>query len=124
MLVIFSTSDYLINKVLAFIVKAFQSVVGFLSDVKASASQSSLRQDSCQTQEITEQIEQVTFNCSHLCNTCESIVKIRLLDNFTPINPQIKRMLNMTLNEIFINLTDSYPLIAIQFSKIVQLVAL
>jgi hypothetical protein len=129
LLVTFSTSDYLLNSVLASIVKSFQHIVSYLCEVKCSKTPASQQQQLSSSHESSQEasakkIENLAYNCSHLCNTIDSIVKIRSLDNFTPIGPQIKKMLNRTLNEIFINLTDAYPLIAIQFSKIVQLVSM
>lgn len=68
---------------------------------------------------------------SYLCNNCvmlteciSSIVRLRQLDYYTPINNQIKKNLNEILNNLFINLTDTFPLIAIQLSKLIQLLSL
>jgi hypothetical protein len=130
-LVVFSTSDFLVNTVLASVIKSFQMVVSYLCEVKCGNVSSGcgnsqptvemLRNDVAASR---KNIEPLACNCAILCNTIESIVRIRLLDNFSSISPHIKKLLNRTLNEIFINLTDSLPLVAIQFSKIVQLVSI
>ena len=63
-------------------------------------------------------------NCRLLTNCVESIVKIRNLENFTPITSKLKSTINTALNEILIKLTDLYPLLAIEMTKIIQILAL
>jgi hypothetical protein len=113
-LIVLSTSDYLLNSVLVSIIENLQIVIDFLCE-KAS------RPDPANEK---AELENIANNCIELCNCVDSIVKIRLLDNYTPINTQIRAHLTKFLNSVFINLTDTYPLIAIQLSKLIQLLSL
>ena len=73
--------------------------------------------------EVTS-VESMATDCVHLCNTLQMIIQIRLLDNYAPLNDQLEQQLSRLLNTIFIKLTDSFPLIAIELSKIIQILAM
>lgn len=74
--------------------------------------------------EKEREIENASNNCVFLTDCISSIVRLRLLDYYTPLCDQIKNYLNKILNTIFINLTDTFPFIAIQLSKLIQLLSI
>ena len=108
-LITFSTSDYLLNPVLHSIIKSLRITISFLCE-QINASE--------------EQIESTASNCIQLANCTEMIIRIRHLDNFNTINSKVKLNLLNCLNTIFINLTEVYPLLAIEMSKLIQLLNL
>jgi hypothetical protein len=118
MLIILSTSDYLLNAVLFSIVNGLK---GFI-DANLIAQNRCARSDTFA--ENSDTIETIMCNLMRLTECAEYIVKIRTLDNYRPICAQLMPSLNMLLNSIFIDLTTNYPLIAIQMSKIIQLLTL
>ena len=150
-LIILSTSDFLLNSVVNAIVNSFHTIVRYLCEAASTSQPSQPTANSSQFLDVKDNrenkflinnfsnssqkmwsnentkknaiIENLAINCTHLCNAVESIVRIRLLDNYTSLSNQIRTNLNKTLNMIFINLTDAYPLFAIQFSKLIQLLA-
>ena len=69
-------------------------------------------------------IENLAKNCICLCDCVEIIVKIRYLDNFNAIGKQVMKNTMQILNSVFIKLTDTCPLLAIQISKLIQLLSL
>ena len=109
MLIAISTSDYLLNPVLGSIIVNLQIVTDYLCEPVG--------------QKSPLEIESITSDCVQLCTCAQSILKIRLLDNYNPLTVQIQEQLSKFLNHVFINLTDCYPLIAIEFSKLIQLLA-
>lgn len=112
-LIILSTSDYLLNSVLNSSINGLQIALDYLCDLNRS-----------NKNKKEGEIENLSGNCIHLCDCLVSIANIRQLDNYTPISSQIKGNINKILNTIFISLTDSFPLIAIQLSKLIQLLAI
>lgn len=72
----------------------------------------------------TRQVQALIYNCRLLTQSIESIIKIRNLENFTTITNKLKANINSILNTIFIKLTSVYPLLAIEISKLIQLLTL
>lgn len=112
--------------------KNLQNVVDYLNDIysqktqKTVAAQIHVHSANAAGEKTLEpnKIETISNNCVQLCQCIHSIVTIRLLDNYTPLSDQVKIDLNKLLNSIFINLTNSYPFIAIELSKLIQLLAM
>lgn len=119
MLIILSTSDYLLNQVLYSIVKSLRITIDYLCE--RFRMHNSSDNDSAVS---SEDLENITENSTTLSNCVEFIIKMRSLDNFHLINSKVKLNLLNILNSTFINLTDCYPLLAIQMSKLIQLLSL
>lgn len=113
MIIIISTSDYLLNPVLFSIIKGLQFMIEYICSRKGT----NLLSEYCQNTEA----ENIAFNCWHLIDCIEFIINIRSLDNFSVINNHVKERVFNILNTIFINLTEIYPLLAIKMSKLIQL---
>lgn len=113
MLIVLSTSDYLLNPVLDKTIKSLQVSIDYICEKSLTVATAGTLP--------MEAISNIAQNCSHLSNSVEFIVKLRHLDNFREINSQVKRNLVHNLNTVFIRLTDVYPLLAIQMSKLMQL---
>ncbi len=110
MIIIVSTSDYLLNPVLYSIIRGLHMIIDYICN--GNRRQTSVDENA--------DAENIAFNCWHLTNCIEFILNIRNLDNFSVINNHVKEKLYQTLNTIFINLTDVYPLLAIKLSKLMQ----
>lgn len=132
MLIIFSTSDYLLNIVLSLTIKSLQISIDYVCE-KLRTSRGGINYQQIQNgqaqidprqAEIGEELECTAQNCSRLANCIEFIVQIRNLDNFKGINREVKVNVLQILNSIFIHLTEIYPMLAIQMSKIMQLLKL
>lgn len=103
---IMATSDFLINSVLASIMTAIQILVNcLLGDIQ------------------DKKLDDLVQSCSQLCRCVDSIVKIRQLDNFATLSEHTRQSIQQTLNTIFINLTENYPILAIQMSNLIQLLS-
>jgi hypothetical protein len=118
MIMIISTSDHLLNTVLNSTIKSLQISVDYICEMYKRENQPD------QNREMLEELECLAQNCSQLANCIEFIVRLRNLDNFSSINSQVKTNLIHILNTVFINLSDIYPLLAIQMSKVMQLMNL
>ncbi len=118
MIMIISTSDHLLNTVLNSTIKSLQISVDYICEMYKRENQPD------QNREMLEELECLAHNCSQLANCIEFIVRLRNLDNFSSINSQVKTNLIHILNTVFINLSDIYPLLAIQMSKVMQLMNL
>lgn len=119
-LISLSTSDYLVNSVILAIVKNLQIAIDYLHEKSKIKPPNPIMDEKQQKIET----ENTAHNCIHLCSCIESIVHCRLLSNYTPLSDTIKTYLNKFLNTVFINLTQSHPIIAIQASKVIQLLCL
>jgi len=118
MIMIISTSDHLLNTVLNSTIKSLQISVDYICEMYKRENQQG------QNREMLEELECLAQNCSQLANCIEFIVRLRNLENFSSINSQVKTNLIHILNTVFINLSDIYPLLAIQMSKVMQLMNL
>jgi hypothetical protein len=131
-LIVLSTSDYLLNLVIFSIVnglKAFvdTNLISSISQNECSSSSSSSSSNNEMRMENSNEPpveEALMSNLMSLIECVEYIVKIRRLDNHRPISEQVMPNLLMLLNTIFVDLTAQYPLIAIQMSKIIQILSL
>ncbi len=115
MIIIISTSDYLLNMVVNSTIKSLQISVDYICEMHQRAIQTD------KNTEMNNDLEFLAQNCSQLANCIEFIVRLRNIDNFSKINGQVKMNLIHILNTVFINLSEIYPLLAIQISKIMQL---
>jgi len=95
------------------IINTLQAVVDYLCEKSAAGKEKD-----------PMEIESVASDCIQLSNCTQTIIRIRLLDNYENLGLQFKDQLAKFLNSIFINLADSYPLIAIEFSRLIQLLSL
>ncbi|CAF0755373.1 unnamed protein product [Brachionus calyciflorus] len=122
-LFIFSTSDYLLNQIVFSIINSLKISIEYLLDMKRFLQINSQLDDSSRLEKQNE-IHNVSNNCILLTECLAAIAQMRLLEYYTPISDQTKIYLNNTLNSIFINLTDTFPIIAIKLSKLIQLISL
>jgi hypothetical protein len=109
-----STSDYMLNNVLSSITKGLNNAIEYILIELAN--------DPNKKDDLS--IWNLIDNCKFIIDTIDSIVKMRLLNNYAPISNQVKSNLNNILNNLFIKLTDVYSELAISLSKIIQLLAL
>jgi len=96
-------------------IKSLQISVDYICEMHQRAIQTD------KNTEMNNDLEFLAQNCSQLANCIEFIVRLRNIDNFSKINGQVKMNLIHILNTVFINLSEIYPLLAIQISKIMQL---
>jgi F0F1-type ATP synthase delta subunit len=121
-LIVFSTSDYLVNYVLYFAIEELQLIVDTIIKMIDELNNECVNEIERSTK--TRYIQALFYNCRLLSNCLESIIKIRNLENFTSISNKLKTNMNSILNTIFIKLTGVYPLLAIEISKLIQLLTL
>ncbi len=121
-LIVFSTSDYLVNYVLYFAIEELQLIADTIIKLIDELNNQCVNEIERSTK--TRYIQASSNNCRLLSNCLESIIKIRNLENFTSISNKLKTNMNSILNTIFIKLTDVYPLLAIEISKLIQLLTL
>jgi len=121
-LIVFSTSDYLVNYVLYFAIEELQLIADTIIKLIDELNNQCVNEIERSTK--TRYIQASSNNCRLLSNCLESIIKIRNLENFTSISNKLKTNMNSILNTIFIKLTDVYPFLAIEISKLIQLLTL
>lgn len=122
-LIVLSTSDCLLNPILFAIINTLKIVIEYLSDLYRFLQLNESLENGDKQSKKTE-LDNLCENCVVLTECVYSIVRLRQLDYYTPISTHIKKNLNQILNNLFINLTDTFPLIAIQLSKLIQLLSL
>jgi hypothetical protein len=109
-----STSDYLLNNVLSSITNGLNNAIEY---ILIETTNDSNKKDDLPIWNLID-------NTKFIIDTIDSIVKMRLLNNYTPLSNQVRSNLNFALNNLFIKLTDVYSELAISLSKIIQLLAL
>lgn len=122
-MIVLSTSDCLLNQVLFAITNTLKIVIEYITDLNKFLHINE-NEGSEDKNSKKKELDNLCNNCTILAECVSSIVRIRQLDYYTSINGHIKENLNQILNNLFINLTDTFPLIAIQLSKLIQLLAL
>lgn len=122
-MIIFSTSDCLLNQVVFAITNTLKIVIEYISDLNRFL-QINENKEGDEKNSKKKELDNLCNNCTILTECLSSIVSLRQIEYYTPINEQIKENLNQILNNLFINLTETFPLIAIQLSKLIQLLAL
>jgi hypothetical protein len=121
-LIVFSTSDYLVNYVLYFTMDAMQLILDAIIRLKEELGNERVTENEHSTKML--QAQTLIYNCRLLTTCIESIIKIRNLENYTTITTKLKLNMNSILNTIFIKLSNVHPLLAIEISKLIQLLTL
>lgn len=121
-LIVFSTSDYLVNYVLYFTMDAMQLILDAIIRLKEELGNERVTEIEHSTKML--QAQALIYNCRLLTTCMESVIKIRNLENYTAITNKLKTNMNSILNTIFIKLTNVHPLLAIEISKLIQLLTL
>ena len=120
MLTCLSMCDWLLEYILNSILFGLENFIVYLCDFNSNSTTTSTgHDDSVMINGATE--EASIENCLLILDTFDSIIRLRLLDNYTCLNENLKLNLGKTLNLIFIKLTELHPLLAIQMAKIIQL---
>ena len=126
-LVVLSTSDYLVNSVLLAMLDGLSESVHVLLEAAKATKALMFVQPQAQAQPMmlpTHISDVFLQRYKHLIAAVETIVRMRSLSNFAPLSVQLKKQLHSLINDIFLNLTDFYPNVAIQLAKVIQLLAL
>ncbi len=118
MLTCLSMCDWLLEYILNSILFGLENFIVYLCDFNSTTTITG-HDDSVM---INSAIEEASIeNCLLILDTFDSIIRFRLLDNYTCLNENLKQNLGKTLNLIFIKLTELHPLLAIEMAKIIQL---
>jgi len=104
MLINLSMCDYLLDFILDAMIVTLKTVSTYLRE-----------------SEDKENNEALILNTSFILECLDSIINLRSLSYNTKINAELKKNLNELLNFVFIELSDSYPFLAIRIAKLIEL---
>ena len=124
MLIILSTSDYLVNTVLNSTLSCLQISIDFICEKYQEIIQ--LSKDGSNAANVSTQndeLENCALNCKYLINCMEFIIKLRYLDNFNVINSSVVANLIKVINANLINLSGTCPILSIELTRLTQLLA-
>jgi hypothetical protein len=122
-MILFSTSDVLLNRVLNAALRGLEQAVSFILEKRAYLR---LNENLSSSLALNTEYEigKTSENCFLLANSIQFIVRQRILKNFNPIGPQVKLSLLNMLNKIYIEITEFDPALAIQLAKIMHVLSL